>query len=148
MVTVYDSPDVDFVISVVGPSREGWFMVVTSPRSLVNSECARRTVRRMPTCILPLSVFPCLLHPEHTSERNRKQLVFDRGCSLSLLSVNTPETVSYKMGMKNHDLVPVELITSIAKLRHGGTHKILSTLLTFKLIAHDRSAYDGKCVVL
>lgn len=48
-----------------------------------------------------------------------------------------------KMGMKNHDLVPVELITSIAKLRHGGTHKILSTLLTFKLIAHDRSVYDG-----
>lgn len=41
-------------------------------------------------------------------------------------------------------MVPVELITSIAKLRHGGTHKILSTLLTFKLIAHDRSAYDGK----
>lgn len=51
------------------------------------------------------------------------------------------------MGMKNHDLVPVELITSIAKLRHGGTHKILSTLLTFKLIAHDRSAYDGKQLV-
>ncbi len=49
-----------------------------------------------------------------------------------------------QMGMKNHDLVPVELIVSIAKLRHGGTHKILSTLLTFKLIAHDRSAYDGK----
>lgn len=48
------------------------------------------------------------------------------------------------MGMKNHDLVPVELIASIAKLRHGGTHKILSTLLTFKLIAHDRSAYDGE----
>eukprot|EP00904_Undaria_pinnatifida_P010092 jgi/Undpi1/6212/HiC_scaffold_20.g08696.m1 len=48
-----------------------------------------------------------------------------------------------EMGMKNHDLVPVELIASIAKLRHGGTHKILSTLLTFKLIAHDRSAYDG-----
>lgn len=47
------------------------------------------------------------------------------------------------MGMKNHDVVPVELIASIAKLRHGGTHKILSTLLTFKLIAHDRSAYDG-----
>ena len=52
------------------------------------------------------------------------------------------------MGMKNHDLVPVELIASIAKLRHGGTHKILSTLLTFKLIAHDRSAYDGEQFVL
>ncbi|CBN77739.1 conserved unknown protein [Ectocarpus siliculosus] len=48
-----------------------------------------------------------------------------------------------EMGMKNHDLVPVELISSIAKLRHGGTHRILSTLLTFKLIAHDRSSYDG-----
>lgn len=48
------------------------------------------------------------------------------------------------MGMKNHDLVPVQLIANIAKLRHGGTHKILSTLLTFKLIAHDRSVYDGK----
>lgn len=54
-----------------------------------------------------------------------------------------PPFVILKMGMKNHDLVPVELIASIAKLRHGGTHKILSTLLTFKLIAHDRSVYDG-----
>lgn len=58
--------------------------------------------------------------------------------------ITTIVGLKFKMGMKNHDLVPVELIASIAKLRHGGTHKILSTLLTFKLIAHDRSAYDGK----
>lgn len=59
------------------------------------------------------------------------------------LRMSSPPPLVSKMGMKNHDLVPVELIASIAKLRHGGTHKILSTLLTFKLIAHDRSAYDG-----
>ncbi|CAI5744550.1 unnamed protein product [Peronospora destructor] len=48
-----------------------------------------------------------------------------------------------EMGMKNHEVVPVELITSIAKLRHGGVHKILSHLLRNKLIAHDGNAYDG-----
>ncbi|CEG47828.1 atypical rio rio2 protein kinase [Plasmopara halstedii] len=48
-----------------------------------------------------------------------------------------------EMGMKNHEVVPVELITSIAKLRHGGIQKILSHLLRNKLIAHDGNAYDG-----
>lgn len=48
-----------------------------------------------------------------------------------------------EMGMKNHEVVPVELITSIAKLRHGGIHKILSHLLRNMLIAHDGHAYDG-----
>lgn len=48
-----------------------------------------------------------------------------------------------EMGMKNHEVVPVELISSIAKLRHGGVHKILSHLLRNKLIAHDGNAYDG-----
>ncbi|KAJ0403416.1 hypothetical protein P43SY_003987 [Pythium insidiosum] len=50
---------------------------------------------------------------------------------------------SIEMGMKNHEVVPVELITSIAKLRHGGINKILSHLLRNKLIAHDGSTYDG-----
>lgn len=48
-----------------------------------------------------------------------------------------------EMGMKNHEVVPVELITSIAKLRHGGVQKILSHLLRNKLIAHDGNSYDG-----
>uniref|UniRef100_M4BXJ4 Serine/threonine-protein kinase RIO2 n=1 Tax=Hyaloperonospora arabidopsidis (strain Emoy2) TaxID=559515 RepID=M4BXJ4_HYAAE len=48
-----------------------------------------------------------------------------------------------EMGMKNHEVVPVEIITSIAKLRHGGVQKILSHLLRNKLIAHDGNAYDG-----
>ena len=79
------------------------------------------------------------------------------------------------MGMRNHDLVPVDLIMSIAKLRSGkcafpsaessvfitvdcvdvvkypryihiligGAHKILSTLLRHKLVAHANQQYDG-----
>ena len=51
--------------------------------------------------------------------------------------------VAVEMGMRNHELVPVELITSIAKLRHGGSHKILSTLLRYKLVAHANCDYNG-----
>jgi RIO kinase 2 len=48
-----------------------------------------------------------------------------------------------EQGMRNHELVPVELITSIAKLRHGGIIKILSTLLRHKLLAHEQQQYNG-----
>lgn len=47
-------------------------------------------------------------------------------------------------GMRNHALVPAKLIASIANLRHGGTGKIISSLLRDKLVSHDRSCgYDG-----
>lgn len=47
-------------------------------------------------------------------------------------------------GMKTHALVPAPLINTLAKLRHGGTGKILSSLLRDKLLSHDRSVgYDG-----
>lgn len=48
-----------------------------------------------------------------------------------------------EMGMRNHEMVPVPLITSIAKLRHGGSYKILSTLLRHKLVAHTNTDYNG-----
>ena len=46
-------------------------------------------------------------------------------------------------GMRNHALVPANLIASIANLRHGGTGKILSSLLRDKLLSHDAKVYDG-----
>ena len=52
-----------------------------------------------------------------------------------------------EMGMKNHDVVPVELIVNIAKLRHGGAQKFLTTLLRFKLIYNDKTTYDGTCSI-
>ncbi|KAL0589663.1 hypothetical protein ABG067_002212 [Albugo candida] len=50
---------------------------------------------------------------------------------------------SIEMGMKNHEIVPVDLIASIAKLRAGGIQKILSQLLRHRLIAHDGDSYEG-----
>ena len=45
---------------------------------------------------------------------------------------------------KGHEWVPVPLIASLAALRHGGTHKILSNLLRDKLLSHDKKqGYDG-----
>lgn len=48
-----------------------------------------------------------------------------------------------EMGMRNHEMVPVSLIHSIAGLRHGGSYRILSTLLRYKLVAHTLKEYDG-----
>ena len=48
-----------------------------------------------------------------------------------------------EMGMKNHDLVPRELITQIAALRHGGSEKMLQTLLRHKLVHHETRGFDG-----
>jgi RIO-like serine/threonine protein kinase len=44
-----------------------------------------------------------------------------------------------EMGMRNHELVPVELIESIARLKHGGTQLCISTLLRAKLIKVHRA---------
>jgi len=47
-------------------------------------------------------------------------------------------------GMKDHALVPLPLINSIAGLRHGGSHKIVSSLLRDKLLSHERKGgMDG-----
>lgn len=47
-------------------------------------------------------------------------------------------------GMKDHAQVPLPLIMSIANLRHGGAHKIVSSLLRDKLLSHERkNGFDG-----
>ncbi|XP_026884337.2 serine/threonine-protein kinase RIO2 [Electrophorus electricus] len=44
-----------------------------------------------------------------------------------------------EMGMKNHEIVPVSLISSIASLRHGGCNKVLRELVKHKLLAYERT---------
>lgn len=44
-----------------------------------------------------------------------------------------------EMGMKNHEIVPVSLIASIASLKHGGCNKVLRELVKHKLLAYERS---------
>jgi RIO kinase 2 len=47
-------------------------------------------------------------------------------------------------GMKDHALVPLPLVTALANVRHGGTHKIVSGLLRDKLLSHERkNGHDG-----
>ncbi|GLT68095.1 hypothetical protein SLA2020_403550 [Shorea laevis] len=48
-----------------------------------------------------------------------------------------------EMGMRNHEIVPTELVERIASLKHGGTYKVLKNLLKHKLLHHDASKYDG-----
>ncbi|ESR65535.1 hypothetical protein CICLE_v10008180mg [Citrus x clementina] len=48
-----------------------------------------------------------------------------------------------EMGMRNHEIVPSELVHRIASLKHGGTYKVLKNLLRYKLLHHDSSKYDG-----
>ncbi|MQM23015.1 hypothetical protein Taro_056075, partial [Colocasia esculenta] len=48
-----------------------------------------------------------------------------------------------EMGMRNHEIVPSELVDRIAGLKHGGTYKVLKNLLKHKLVHHDCSKYDG-----
>jgi RIO kinase 2 len=44
------------------------------------------------------------------------------------------------MGMRNHELVPLQLLAVIASLKHGGCHKILRELVRYKLVAYDATA--------
>jgi RIO kinase 2 len=41
------------------------------------------------------------------------------------------------MGMKNHEVVPINLVASIAGLKHGGCHKILKELVQHKLVCYE-----------
>ncbi|XP_077378969.1 serine/threonine-protein kinase RIO2 [Festucalex cinctus] len=44
-----------------------------------------------------------------------------------------------EMGMKNHEIVPVSLLSSIASLKHGGCNKVLRELVKHKLVAYERT---------
>lgn len=48
-----------------------------------------------------------------------------------------------EMGMRNHEIVPVPLIESIAKIKKTSTPRIIANLLKHKLIEHTNIKYDG-----
>jgi RIO kinase 2 len=50
-----------------------------------------------------------------------------------------------EMGSRNHEIVPTSLIASIAQLKSGSIHKIISNLARNNLIARVQNA---KCIVL
>lgn len=67
----------------------------------------------------------------------------DASCMRYLTKDDYRVLTAVEMGMRNHDVVPIPLIASVAKLRHSGISKILSTLLRHKLLAHSNTQYDG-----
>jgi len=44
-----------------------------------------------------------------------------------------------EMGMKNHEIVPMSLISQIASLKHGGSHKVLKELVKNKLLQYENN---------
>lgn len=48
-----------------------------------------------------------------------------------------------EMGMRNHQIVPVELIETIAKLKRANISRVIANLLKHKLIEHSNTKYDG-----
>ena len=50
--------------------------------------------------------------------------------------------------MKNHEIVPVSLLASIASLKHGGCNKILRELVRHKLLAYEHTKSESTHVVL
>lgn len=49
----------------------------------------------------------------------------------------TATNIKIEMGMRNHEVVPLQLIASIASLRNGGCHKILKELMRHRLVAYE-----------
>ncbi|VDK75791.1 unnamed protein product [Litomosoides sigmodontis] len=52
--------------------------------------------------------------------------------------------IAVEMGMRNHELVPLELIGSIARVHRGGVVRTLTDLVKHGTVAHERGKrYDG-----
>ncbi|KAL9255633.1 Serine/threonine-protein kinase rio2-like protein [Drosera capensis] len=75
--------------------------------------------------------------------RNRADMKLNVDVLRYLSSDDFRVLTAVEMGMRNHEIVPVELVDRIAALRYGGTYKVLKNLLRHKLLHHDSSKYDG-----
>lgn len=48
-----------------------------------------------------------------------------------------PIIYQVEMGMKNHEVVPGNLVSSIAGLKHGGCQKLLRQLVQHRLLCYE-----------
>ena len=51
-----------------------------------------------------------------------------------------------EMGMKNHEIVPAALVASIARLKHGGCHKVLRELSKHRLLCYEHGTKRCKYI--
>jgi len=52
-----------------------------------------------------------------------------------------------EMGMRNHELVPTQMIEAISGLKRGGAYRVIQKLHKLKFIRHDSVPYDGYTLV-
>jgi len=58
-------------------------------------------------------------------------------------SVHDVDGILHTFFLLQHEIVPSQLVESIAGLKHGGAFKCLKTLLRHKLVHHEGKKYDG-----
>ncbi|KAJ3448556.1 serine/threonine-protein kinase rio2 [Anaeramoeba flamelloides] len=51
--------------------------------------------------------------------------------------------IGIELGMRNHSIVPTNLIQKLSKLKHGGIYSLINSLHKFKLVHHESKPYDG-----
>ena len=56
---------------------------------------------------------------------------------LFLIIFITKFLLKIEMGMKNHEIVPLSLVASIASLRNGGCNKIIKELIRLRLVCFE-----------
>jgi RIO kinase 2 len=80
-----------------------------------------------------------------SQEKNKATMKLDPTVLRTMSSQDFRVMEAVEKGMKDHEIVPLQLISALASLRHGGTHKIISSLLRDKLLSHERKkyGYDG-----
>jgi RIO kinase 2 len=64
-----------------------------------------------------------------TPKNNQTMGKLDVSCLRHLTKNDMRVLVAVEMGMKNHDLVPTDIIINIARLRHGTACHIIYTLI-------------------
>ena len=62
-------------------------------------------------------------------------------CDLSVRSLN----LQIETGMRNHEVVPAQLVAGVAGLPHGHCHKILRELCRYKLIHFEHRKSKPGC---
>jgi RIO kinase 2 len=48
-----------------------------------------------------------------------------------------------EMGSRNHEVVPLRLVSQLSKMRPGGLNRAISELQKLKLVSKDKSSYEG-----
>ncbi|KAG8054435.1 hypothetical protein GUJ93_ZPchr0001g32077 [Zizania palustris] len=117
---------------------------VSALRPCVVGACRRPAdssgFRSAPCLMLQPAGIPASFAAEH-QQREEEAMKLDVNALRYLSKDDFRVLTAVEMGMRNHEIVPSELIDRIAGLKHGGTYKVLRNLLKNKLVHHEATKY-------